>query len=247
MSWGKTSVWDRGRKLFSSTKHPDLLGYCGYAFLASQALSTTVDALDAGLVPRSTDPRERFDAILESLTKSGAGYPLPSEFQVVYATRVGEGMTATFHVFDATLDRGGKPIVRSHLTPKQSSLVVCLGSGTKAFTRSLDGWASSDAGGTSRAVFSAFCDALRDGADKTSGGPPQLIGLYRKGPGRIFGIVWDDVGYYLGTEVSSDNQRKSVRWHNSLFEIVDYETKRRARGAQSQPRPTKLSRHTREQ
>jgi hypothetical protein len=78
------------------------------------------------------------------------------------------------------------------------------------------------------------------GADPMSGPPPQLVGLYRIGPGHPFGLIWEGRRYYYATEVTGDVETRSVQWHNSLFEICDPSTLGRALEAQPQPRPSQL-------
>src|SRR5690349_5803581 len=78
----------------------------------------------------------------------------------------------------------------------QSGVIAVLGSGSHNVQVPLDEWAASHSGGTSRAVFSAFCDSLRSGDDPFSGGPPQLVGLWRKSPPQTFEVIWQQRRYF---------------------------------------------------
>lgn len=126
--------------------------------------------------------------------------------------------------------------------PARSGLLAALGSGAKPFKQTLKQWDASEVGGTSRAFYSAFAAALTDGSDRSSGGPPQLVGLYRIGGGRSFGTVWQGKRYFLGTEVKDAVQVSPVQWHNELFEICDPLTLTRKGDAQPQPMPRSLQR-----
>ena len=92
-----------------------------------------------------------------------------------------------------------------------------------------------------RSVFSSFCDAIESPADKLSGGPPQLVGLYRKGLARPFGIIHKGKRYFNGLPVPDSANLGAVEWRNCSFEICGNTMQRRA-GAQRQPRPSGLPR-----
>jgi hypothetical protein len=77
-------------------------------------------------------------------------------------------------------------------------------------------------GRTSRAVFSAFCDSFRSGTDSFSGGAPQLVGLYRKGVGESFGIIYQNARYLFGVPAGPDEAAlMALEWRNELFERCD--------------------------
>jgi hypothetical protein len=78
-----------------------------------------------------------------------------------------------------------------------------------------------------------------------SGGGPQLVGLYRKGPGRTFGTVFGGKRYFAGAPVARDAASSdTVEWRNELFERVDGVTARRLDGAQPHARPSGRDRST---
>jgi hypothetical protein len=87
-------------------------------------------------------------------------------------------------------------------------------------------------------VFSAFCDAVVAGGDPATGGPPQLVGLHRHGPGRSLGIVIGDRRYLSGADVLTHEHERlvGVDWFNELFERVDPARKKRRVDAQTNVR-----------
>ena len=89
-----------------------------------------------------------------------------------------------------------------------------------------DRWQSSSQAGTSRAVFSAFCDALRSQEDPKTGGAPQVVGLYRKGTGRCFGVVSENNKFILGLLIDHNPDDSLVEWRNTLFERCGSDGKR---------------------
>jgi hypothetical protein len=245
MTWSP-ETWDHGRKLFASRTSADVIGYCGDAFFPTQTLSQIIDLIDAGVIPSTRMSAEaRLEWILDLIERSAKRYPrsIAKDFELLYAAREGEGMGCKFSVrhIRFTAGHGTPPTVIP--VPSYSSLLEAFGTGGRAFKKEvLPRWQASEIGGTSRAVFSAFSEHLQHGSDPFTGGPPQLVGLYRTGPARIFGIVWDQKRFVAGMEVPELDTSASVRWHNDLFEICDAISLSRVAGAQPQPRPRSLDR-----
>lgn len=116
--------------------------------------------------------------------------------------------------------------------PPSSAVLQIAGSGTREVRRSLDLWQMSNAAGTSRAIFSAFCESVAGGRDPYTGGAPQLVGLYRIGAGRLFGFVQGNQRYFSGSSLSSSDPAGNIEWRNYLFERVDGISGMRLPGAQ---------------
>lgn len=244
ISWGGPHItWDRGRKLFAARNRPHLLGYCGDAFFPTQVLSQVIDMIDAQLLcPDGQSPTDCIDSIVrvigESLKKYGAA-PKP-DFSIIHVMRIGLAMRSQFVAHRVIFSQGNPGRPHPIKIPQNSDVLTALGSGESAFNNSMSQWRDSDVQATSRAVFSAFCDALRAGSDPLSGPPPQLVGLYRVGGGRAFGVVWEGNRYFYGTEVEEAVTYKNIQWHNDLFEVSDPATLDRETDRQPQPRPRKL-------
>lgn len=71
---------------------------------------------------------------------------------------------------------------------------------------------------TSRIIFRGFCNSLGKRGDAQSGGFPQLVGIYRSGPAKTFGIITNDGASYLGIEGTFPESK--VEWRNEDFERV---------------------------
>ncbi len=129
--------------------------------------------------------------------------------------------------------------------PATSDVVVALGSGATKLSGPKQLWAKSEAGGTSRVVFSAFCDHLSSGADPKTGGAPQLVSLYRdSGVVQAVGVVWDQQLYLAGAKVAIAPLAPSqphVEWRDRLFQRCDPATGQALSGAQVHARPRALS------
>jgi hypothetical protein len=243
ITWPGGGVWDHGRKLFACRRYPHIFGYCGDVLFPTQTLSQITELIDSDLFINPSDTvdscAEQVVSIMASAFKT---YPSAEKrnFDVLYCMRQGEMFSSRFHLRRITFNPSGAASVSSIEIPNRSEAVAVLGSGTQNLRAQLKQWASSDVGGTSRAVFSAFCDSLRTEADPLSGGPPQLLGIWRKSPPRTFGIIWQQHRYFYGIEVDSTPALSEVRWYNELFEICDPGTLAKKLDAQPQPRPKDL-------
>jgi hypothetical protein len=246
ITWDGSGSWDRGRKLFSCRKYPYLFGYVGEAFFPSQVLGQVIERIEADLLEASNpeDFAHQVVSLIQDMLRDRP-HAVRGDFRVILAQRYGQRMSSTFHVHDAHFPTTGDPDLERCALPQHSDVVGAWGSGARTFRHHYERWASSDIRETSRAMFSAFCDSLAAGGDPLSGAPPQLIGLYRIGAGRPFGLIWEGRRYYCATEVLGEVTTRDVQWHNALFEVCDPQTLERATGAQPQPRPSQVH-HLRE-
>jgi len=125
--------------------------------------------------------------------------------------------------------------------PKQSGLVDYIGSGANSIFQWYRRWQNTELKGTSRSVFSAFCDSIVSGEDCYTGGAPQLVGIYREGTGRRFGIIHAGKRFINGKVIEPTENINSIEWRNSLFERYDGQTMEILSGAQRQPKPSRLT------
>lgn len=235
LSWPgpKIKTWDRGMKAFASSKYPDIFGLCGNALFGTLVLSQFVAALDAGsLASEVSAPQDRFDLLDRHVRLAQKGFPFFSDTTLVYCGRHDEGMDSRFFAGRLKLSSTGR-VTRTldAVPPQRSQLVLLAGSGGRAIADSWRRWQSGSTAGTSRGAFSAFVESISSGADPYSGGPPQLVGLYRIGAGRYFGTVAHGKRYLHGADAKDSDALHRVEWRNELFERVDPIRKRRIDGA----------------
>jgi hypothetical protein len=244
ITWGKGAAWEAGRKLFACNSRPVVLAYCGDVLSPTQILSQLVDMIDGDLLPLDNfEPDGRAQVIGDKIWNALSSYPPQkrSSVEVLLGHRVGEQMMSSFHLHMLRVDLSGKlSCAAIDIGAGPSRFLAISGTGANAFLRHYDRWQTSKAGGTSRAIFSALCDALKEGSDKASGGPPQLVGLYRIGVAKGFGVIWEGRRHYYGSVCSAPPSSAKVAWHNDLFEICDPATLGRKDRAQPQPRPEGL-------
>jgi hypothetical protein len=169
--------WDFGRKVFASHKHPDVVGYCGDVLFPTQTLGQILELIDRdAFFPAGARPREKTQLIVDALERSAYRYP-PEEthnFTIIHCTRDGEFMDGEFEVSAVDFSMGKAGNVCQVEVPRKSGEIKILGSGASQYRAFLSKWQSSDIGGTSRAMFSSFCEFLHTESDPKTGGPPQL-------------------------------------------------------------------------
>lgn len=242
-TWAPGETWDYGRKLFASRTRPDILGYCGDVVFASQTLAQALDMLDNGMLPtdEACTPDERLAAITDFLSRSFETYPDGQKrpFHVLYATRLGTGSKSSFVVMEVSWSKESGWSSITHALPPFSDVVVALGSGRGKFRNAAKRWGTSDIGGTSRAIYSAFCDHVASGDDPATGGAPQLVGLYRKGPAITYGVIHAGSRWISGAPVAASGSA-ATEWRDNLFQRCDGENLDVLSDAQRHARPGRV-------
>lgn len=245
VSWGPRDHWDVGRKLFASHKSPDLFGYCGEVLFPSLFLSQFSHLIDLHVAPNeNTTPEARHEALITLAQTAFSCFPAPQRgtFSILHGSRESSRMSSVFHLWRVDWSPASGWSDEKLVLPTESVLVLAVGSGASSVSRYDAEWRRSAVGRTSRAVFSAFCDALTGGENQFSGGPPQLVGLYREGFGEAFGVVYKGARYLLGLPIDPDEaDALLVEWRNELFERCEGRSMARLQGAQRHSRPWQTS------
>jgi hypothetical protein len=241
---------DQSKKIFLSLTEPHLFGYAGWSPYPTRVLDALVRSIDNNTLFRPQEKAEaRHAKVLTFLQTSLRQFlrpktrqNCPSPFFIIHAARENSRMNSTFHLWILQWVPGkGWKMRRRHVGPK--SAVLCSeGSGKRYFRRRLRLWNRSEVGNTSRAVFSSFCDALRGTRDPSSGGAPQLAGLFRIGSARQFGVLYGTRHFIAGRPTGRVDLAQGLSWRNELFERVDARTSRRVPRGQPQPRPASIGR-----
>lgn len=244
-SWQGTKTWNYGRKLFASSRYPDILGYFGDVLFPSQVLGQVVDLIDTNLLLNEKDePRTRFEKISNLVAKSFGEYPQSElayqTFTIAYCTRENEGMNSVFHLALLSWNKATGWNEEWPDIPQQSSIIRSFGTGEKSIAKWYAYWNKTTEARTSRVAFSALCDAIQSNEDGFTGGAPQLVGIYRKGVGEALGVIYKNERFIWGLPVEESEQLNSVEWRNSIFERCDWRTKEPLQGAQRHKRPKGL-------
>jgi hypothetical protein len=246
ITWGSQHHrWDAGRKLFACRNSPDLFGYAGDVVFPCLCLSQVVDALDNGLlVTEEASPSERADAVYNAIqTSFGRRHNvIERDFTIFHATRENEGVNTNFHFWSIEFISESKTWSRTEvLIGDRTNIVKSAGSGGKSAEQHAALWTSYLDPGLSRSIFSGFCDHLEKKEDPLSGGAPQLVGLYLKGPAKNFGIVSGGQPFLYGLPVVPNMSSASLEWRDTLLQRVDGQTLKLVSGSQRHARPTQLA------
>ena len=185
------------------------------------------------------EPEKQLDLLQAFIRQSFDTYPRAWQkaFSVVWATRHGTGMKSMFFVGEVSWSPGTGWSRTVHPMPATSDVVVNIGSGSRRFMEVYKRWKASDAGGTSRAVYSAFCDHINSREDDGTGGPPQLVGLYRKDLAFTLGSVFMKSLWLSGAAVPKGCDYKHLEWRDELFQRCDPVSLHPLGGAQRHARP----------
>jgi hypothetical protein len=239
ITWGSGDRrWDVGRKLFACKGSADIFGYCGDVLFPSLVLGQITDATNQSLLVGVEDDAEtRHKTFLHVMRFSfDQSYNAPNQsFKILHAAREGEGMVATFRIWCmmycvSTQSWSDEEL---QLPDRHSALITALGSGASCvedFNREIE--RKDTQGRTSRAVFWAFCDALKSNKDPLSGGAPQLAGIYRTQGPKAFGVVYEGRRYFQGLPLDAGIFFDNVEWRDEQFQRVDGASLQLLAGAQ---------------
>ena len=234
--------WDAGQKTFASDFSADIFGYCGDAYFPPLALHQMIDIANAGVLFDASESAEARHRRALAVVRSAIGQrsdASANSFSIFHGARDGKLMNSKFRVWKTHYSTGKNDWSDEEmdLTDGQSYLAHIDGSGATAVSRYRNKWQSTTAKGTSRSAIWAFCDALHSGEDKYSGGPPQLIGVWRVGAARKFGFLWNGDRYIAGAKIPSGSHFNKVDWFNQRFERYDGDKRKLLIGAKKQPKP----------
>jgi|ERR1022692_19543 hypothetical protein len=232
ISWSSQN-WDFGRKTYASTETADIFGYCGDVLFPSLVLSQFVSALNEGLYPRDFESRraglERLVRVsLKAMPRWGRG-----PFTILHCGRDAEKMDSVFHAATLAWRKGDWSMKRLSLPQNTSGVVHIDGIGSDAVRAAIVARSANADGGTTRGLFRSFVEALATDKVGSSGGAPQLVGLYRIRGGMSFGVLHHGKRFLYGMPVHDLAQDSDLAWHNELFERASGVTRSRLPGAQS--------------
>lgn len=238
ITWEDGDEWEHGKKVFACSTSPDIFGFCGDRLFASIVLGQVVSSIDAGyLFTKDEDATSRMSKVSQLVRQLWDSYPVKKKdtVHIVHVARDGEGVGSRFLCQEHKLHRNKPPEAVPPIvapTGERSAAIIARGTGEASVNDSIAEWNRQYSNRhTSRAMFAAFCESVRTRKDSATGGAPQLVGLYRIGYGRNFGVVWNDQLFFDGMRTLSKTNKHGVKWRNHTFEIADPTTRQLAAGA----------------
>lgn len=237
-SWGDNnsfSKYDEGMKVFCSRNHPYIFAYCGDVLFPLHTLERIIYKIDFDLFFDPTDNSflSKLLAIKTEITVALKNYPSKPSFTILFASRESY---YEFHLCSISSDKGTVTYQEIEL-PNKSEIVFVGGSGKSDFYEVQNQLLKerNPNEGTSRFCFHCVAKTIKEYESSKVGGPPQLVGLYRKGNGIIFGLEYNKKCFILGKCVKYMPQYLHIEWRNSNFERINPETLKLQEGAQAQP------------
>ncbi len=243
ISWGSEwARWDAGRKLFACRSYADMFGYAGDVVFPCLVLGQIAEAIDSQLLFHANDISESRHAKFVSAVQASFDrrHNVPdTDFILLHGSRQSSGRKAEYKLWSLSYNAAHQKWLDSQINvpTDRSSLLIALGSGEKSVTTHQLRWETTSQGGTSRAIFGAFCDSIRSGSDPLSGGVPQLIGVYHTRMPQVFGIIYDGRPYLHGLPLPRELETSAVEWRDELFQRIDSTTLTLLPGAQRHIRP----------
>ena len=217
--------WDSGRKVFSATTAPHLFGFAGDVVIPGLILGQVSAAIEAGiLIDPVATPDEQHQAVLGAVQRGVATtVAMPSlDFIIHHLMRSGDWPNTEFCAWKIVYDVTGRRCTSSPIAiPATTALIASFGTGENAAREHRIKWLRSDIGTRSRAILSAFHDAIVSGDDPLSGGAPQLSALYTRGPPIQIGLVVGERRFLNGLEVEVSPKLSAVEWRDQLGQRVN--------------------------
>lgn len=247
LTWDASAArrWDAGQKTFASIRTPDIFGFCGDAFFPPMILRQFLDQINYGLIfAEGMNADERHSTLMAALKRAfdqRTRAPVRT-FSIFHGARDGELMKSRFRLWETRyrVDLKNWSDHEQDLNTDHSYFVHVDGTGKDYIMKRGLEWLDTDARGTSRAAIWSFCNVLHEGKDAFSGGPPQLVGIWRKGLAQTFGFWWRGQPYLSGAPVQKDSDFTRLNWFNHRFERCDGRTGKRLEDAQKHLNPTRI-------
>lgn len=241
VSWGAQDYFDHANKTFALRQFPAILGYCGDSLASQMLISQAIAVIEAMPDYAGKSLEYLVDIFIRLIVRNYKQYPVKlsaGNFTVVMCGKATIESAGNFECFriDSTFKDTHKTKL---LLPSKSGPIVVAGSGKSDFEGLYKSHQTSGNPNksTSRDVFHAFYQTIKQGKNPTVGPVPQIVSVLRKPNtgGAHCGVVVDDRRYISGQLVDRDIAPEGLQWFNNKFEITNPHTKRREHGAQVQP------------
>lgn len=244
ISWASFFRWNYAKKVYALANTPDILGYCGDVLFTSQVLAQACNIADSGtLFDLDASCEEKFSKIAEVIKCVFEDYPNSKKesFSIIHCSRDDSIRDCNYkfmcHVLSWSKKNGWQE--ESINIPCISDKLGAFGSGAKFYNNLYINY-KPHLGGLSAGFFTTLCDVINRKLDFKTGGAPQLVGIYKNGPSKTFGVIFRGQRFLLGCKADPLSSPGAVEWRNEQFERCDPLTLTVMAGAKKQPRPAAL-------
>ena len=235
INWKGTSRYDGHQKVFASVKHPEIFGFCGDVTFCNMAINQILAKIDSDIL-FGPDEQYKSKVVAKEMQKMLTEYPNIAGIansEIIYGTRIAK----EFHFFLYRFKNREVVMSEWPITEEKRREIYFGGSGKDSFNSN---WIDVDHEKdnnhlTTRNVYHCVARTIEQCADLQVGGVPQLVGLYRGGNGRQFGIVKNGEYFFRGVPCKDIALLNNVEWRNDNFERVDVVTGKLIPGAHPQP------------
>jgi|26BtaG_2_1085354.scaffolds.fasta_scaffold00589_3 hypothetical protein len=241
VSWGEEGHFDHSNKTFALRQFPAILGYCGDSLSSQMLISQAISVVEAIPDYKGRKLEDLVDILIRLIVRNYNQYPVKfssGSFTVVVCGKVATDSAGNFECF--CINSKFKEVTKSKLAfPRVSGPIIVAGSGKTEFESQ---YAKHQAienpnKSTSRDVFHAFCQTIKQSKKYSVGPIPQIVTVIRKPNtgGSHCGVVIDEQRYISGQLIDRDIAPCGLQWFNDNFEITNPHTKQRELDAQVQP------------
>lgn len=233
-TWDKTHAYNYGQKIFSSKKCPEMFAFCGDASFSTFVLSPLTELIDNGLFSGNLSYDVKCLEIQKHFQKCVYEYNTAlsriNNTVIIYGTKYKQRFAAYKFTFPNNVCQCERLPINDY-----SSFIIVEGSGKQQMKNQFrDVEIKKDL--YSREICHYFASTIEASADRTVGGIPQIVGLYRGiDIPRTLGFVKDGESYLYGRKVDASKCSTDVEWRNLDFERIDPNTLQLLDGAQAQP------------
>lgn len=220
------------KKVWAVKNYPDIFALFGDVYYPRKIMDLLVESIETGGLYHPDElASEKMNLVSNRIKVLLKGVSCEA-FNILFATRDECGFSLCEYVFDGFLLKR-----EIHPLPPSSSVVLAKGSGEKDFNKRwvYDYSSRTNEFGTCRAVYHCLAKTIQETTQEAVGGAPQLVGLYRGGNSRAFGILKGDKTYLYGVETGPDDITTSIEWRNDSFERIDPYRLKLLDGAKAQP------------
>lgn len=235
------------KKAFASDKTPDIFCFCGEVNNPTRIIKDCIKNAFNNI----TNINDKHDKLIEiAIQFINSNTESRMNFTIFHGVREHTGMASVFHLWKTTfyyseykyinhedskipieLPSEEKIVPADKYEGSGSFILNLSGSGENYIIDEKNKLLKTEKYQTTRFQIMSSLSSMNSGKDQLTGGPPQLVGLWRINNGMQFGIHWQNK-LYFSHECVDNNIPENIYWFNEKFERFDPKTRQRLKDAQ---------------